>query len=310
MRFKRLREGVILSTLLVAGLAWSSNATADDHVRGVIEARSSDGTLTVRSDDASNVTLVLRDFTKVRRVDGMRQLKVSSSSLIPGLRIEVSGALEGANRIVAERVTFSRSDMKMALAIRGGVDPTDLRSLDNQKRIAENARIIEQQQQTLQQQAEQIANNRDHIKANQEQIVATTGALATTNARITNLDDYKVISTVTIHFRNGKAAIEPAYRSQLQQLAAQAKSVHGYVIQVQGYASAVGPNALNQKLSMQRADAVTAALQQSGVPPTNIVVPAAMGITDQVATNKTAKGQAENRRTVVSLLQNKGISER
>ena len=82
------------------------------------------------------------------------------------------------------------------------------------------------------------------------------------------------------------------------------------MIQVQGYASAVGPNALNQKLSLQRAAAVTSALQQDGVPPMKLVVPAAMGITDQVATNKTEKGQAENRRTVVTLLQNKGIGER
>jgi len=55
---------------------------------------------------------------------------------------------------------------------------------------------------------------------------------------------------------------------------------------------------------------VTSALQQDGVPPPNIVVPAAMGTTDQVATNKTKAGQAQNRRTVVTLLQNKGISER
>jgi hypothetical protein len=37
-----------------------------------------------------------------------------------------------------------------------------------------------------------------------------------------------------------------------------------------------------------------------------MVVPAAMGITDQVASNKTAKGQAANRRAVVTLLQSKG----
>jgi len=230
---------------------------------------------------------------------------VSSSSLIPGLRVQASGTFEGTNRFVAQRITFSRSDMKTALAIRGGVDPTDVRSLDNQRRIAENARTIEQQQQTLAHQAEQIASNSDQIKANQNQIVGTAGAL---NARISNLDDYKVVSTVTVYFRNGRAGIEPQYRTQLQQLASQAKGVQGFMIQVQGYASAVGSNALNQKLSMQRADAVTSALQQDGVPPTNIVVPAAMGITDQVATNKTAKGQAENRRTVVTLLQNKGLS--
>jgi outer membrane protein OmpA-like peptidoglycan-associated protein len=134
--------------------------------------------------------------------------------------------------------------------------------------------------------------------------------VATTNNRITNLDNYTAVSAVTIYFRNGAAGIDSKSAEQLRQLAAQAKNVPGYVIQIQGYASAVGSKSLNQRLSMQRADAVTATLQQSGVPPTNIVVPAAMGITEQVATNKTAKGQAENRRTVVTLLQSKGLSER
>jgi OmpA-OmpF porin, OOP family len=33
-----------------------------------------------------------------------------------------------------------------------------------------------------------------------------------------------------------------------------------------------------------------------------------MGITDQVGSNSTAEGQAENRRVVVRILQNKGIA--
>jgi OOP family OmpA-OmpF porin len=303
MKLRRSGSAVILASVLVAGLAWASPAAADEHVKGVIQSLGSDGTVTMRTDDATDVTIVLRDYTKVRRVDGMRQLKVTSAALIPGLRVRASGYYEAADRFAADRVTYTRSDMKMAAAIRGGVDPTDLRSLDNQRRIGENSRTIAQQQQTLQRQASEIAHNADRIRANDQKIVGTAG-------RIDSLDNYNVVSTVTVYFKNGQARIDPQYRSQLQQLAAQAKGVRGYMIQVQGYASAVGPNALNQRLSMQRADAVTSVLQQDGVPPPNIVVPAAMGTTDQVASNKTAKGQAENRRTVVTLLQNKGISER
>jgi outer membrane protein OmpA-like peptidoglycan-associated protein len=303
MKLRRSGSAVILASVLVAGLAGAPSAAADEHVKGVIQSLGSDGTVTMRSDDATDVTIVLRDYTKVRRVDGMRQLKVTSAALIPGLRVRASGYYEAADRFAADRVTYTRSDMKMAAAIRGGIDPTDLRSLDNQRRIGENSRTIAQQQQTLQRQAAEIANNASRIRANDEKIVGTAG-------RIDSLDNYNVVSTVTVYFRNGQARIDPKYRTELQQLAAQAKGVRGYMIQVQGYASAVGPNTLNQRLSRQRADAVTSVLQQDGVPPPNIVVPAAMGTTDQVASNKTAKGQAENRRTVVTLLQNKGISER
>jgi outer membrane protein OmpA-like peptidoglycan-associated protein len=65
---------------------------------------------------------------------------------------------------------------------------------------------------------------------------------------------------------------------------------------------------LNQRLSRERAEAVTALLQQSGVPSTKMMVPAAMGISDQVASNSTRQGQAENRRVVVRVLQNRGIT--
>jgi outer membrane protein OmpA-like peptidoglycan-associated protein len=65
---------------------------------------------------------------------------------------------------------------------------------------------------------------------------------------------------------------------------------------------------LNQTLSSMRAAAVAAVLQQSGIPPTKVLTPAAMGVSAQVASNKTARGRSENRRAVVTVLQNKGIT--
>lgn len=59
---------------------------------------------------------------------------------------------------------------------------------------------------------------------------------------------------------------------------------------------------------MERADNVLFFLEQDGkIPLTNVLAPGAMGTTDQVASNQTAEGQAENRRVVVRILQNKGI---
>ena len=61
-------------------------------------------------------------------------------------------------------------------------------------------------------------------------------------------------------------------------------------------------------MSKKRADAVTAVLQQNGVAPIDVAYPAAMGTTGQVTSNRTAAGQAQNRRAVVKLLQKKGIA--
>jgi len=305
-----MRQRAILGLVLVGGLGLSTGAFADDHIKGVIQGRGANGALMVLTDDSSNVTVVMSDYTKVRRVTATGDKKMSSSELVPGLRVRVKGEYEAANRLLASHVHFYKSDQKIAQAIQGGIAPTDQRVAANQQRIEQNEKTIAQQQQTLQRQGQQIVSNKGQIDVNEQKIVATTGALAATNARIANLDDFNAISTITVYFQNGRASIAPNYKAQLEEFAGKAKSVRGYVVQVQGYASAVGANALNQRLSMQRAQAVTAVLQQHGIPPTSIVVPAAMGVTDQVGSNKTAKGQAENRRTVVTLLQNKGIAER
>ena len=92
-------------------------------------------------------------------------------------------------------------------------------------------------------------------------------------------------------------------------LCQKAVTVTGYVIQVKGYASAVGSAALNQRLSQERAANVTDYLeQQCHLPLTNILAPGAMGTSRQVAPDSTVEGQAENRRVVVRVLQNKGIA--
>ena len=49
-------------------------------------------------------------------------------------------------------------------------------------------------------------------------------------------------------------------------------------------------------------------IQQAGVPLTRILAPAAMGTTEQVADNHTRGGQAQNRRVVVTIVVNKGIT--
>ena len=66
---------------------------------------------------------------------------------------------------------------------------------------------------------------------------------------------------VTVYFGNGKVTIDPQYKPQLLKLAQKAPSITGYVIQVKGYASAVGSAAVNQKLSQERADAVSAFME-------------------------------------------------
>jgi len=308
MQRRRIRQCMVVAAALVATLAVSPRAFGEDQMRAVITARGNDGTVTVQADDLSTVTVVLSETTKIRRTDGLRQVQADAASLIPGLRVRLQGTLETASRFIAQRVTFSRDDLKTARAIQGGVDPTDRRSLDNQQRLDQQARSLGEQQRELGLHTQQLTTQSDRIKANEEKIVGTSGALAATNARIANLDNYSAVSSTTVYFKNGRATIDAKFKTQLQEFAAQTKSQEGYVIQIEGYASDVGSAPVNQRLSSLRADAVAALLQQSGIPPAKVLTPAAMGVSAQVASNATREGQAQNRRAVVTVLQNKGIT--
>ena len=57
---------------------------------------------------------------------------------------------------------------------------------------------------------------------------------------------HTVVRSMTVYFANGQAGIAPKYRAQLEQFAAQVKDFKGAFVEVEGYASAVGSNALNQ----------------------------------------------------------------
>jgi OOP family OmpA-OmpF porin len=114
---------------------------------------------------------------------------------------------------------------------------------------------------------------------------------------------------LTVHFANGQVKIDPKYEAPLLELATKAKGIDGYVIEVRGYASSAGSTSVNQKLSDDRANNVTNVLLQKGhVPLTRILAPGAMGEAHQVGTDNSAEGQAENRRVVVRVLQNKAIA--
>jgi outer membrane protein OmpA-like peptidoglycan-associated protein len=147
------------------------------------------------------------------------------------------------------------------------------------------------------------------IAEQQAKIAANKAAIEAATARFGQLDDYYILDEVTVYFGNGQVNVDPKYNAPLLAPCEKAKTIDGYMIEVHGYASAVGSKTLNQKLSEDRADNVTNILLQQGhVPLTRMLAPAAMGESRQIGSDKTAEGQAENRRVVVRVLQNKAIA--
>jgi OOP family OmpA-OmpF porin len=285
--------------LLVAGVA-----NAQSQIQGLITGRSG-ATMTVKTSDNETIVVALTADTQVQEVQGalkMRKKELGMTALIPGLSVQVKGVMNGQQQLVADTVKFKGSDLKTAQDIQAGLAPTEAQVQANQAEIAAN-------QAQIQEAAKVSAAHQQEIAANQAKIAANRAEIAAANKRFGELGEYNILGEVTVLFANGKVALDPSYKPQLMTLATKAQSITAYIIQVQGYASAVGSAALNQKLSMERANNVLAYLEQDGkIPLTNILAPGAMGTSDQVAPNATTEGQAENRRVVVRILQNKGIA--
>jgi len=304
----RARIAVVASTvtisltmlLLLCATAMAQSAKAE----GLVTGRSGD-TMTIQTADSSSVVVVLTDSTQVAQVQGAfkaRRKQMSMAALIPGLQVKVQGSYNPQNQLVANSVTFKGNDLEDANKIQAGLAPAKEQIQQSEQELAEQKAALARQQQEMQEQQQQM-------KAAQEKIDANKAAIEAANKRFGQLDDYNILDEVTVYFGNGKVKVDPKYIPQLTELAKKAETITGYVIQVKGYASSVGSASLNQKLSDDRADNVTNILIQQGhVPLTRMLAPGAMGESHQVGSDKTAEGQAQNRRVVVRVLQNKGIA--
>ena len=291
--------------VLAAFVATSHFALAQSvQLQGVIDGRTG-ATLSLQIAGSPDTTVLLSDTTNVGEVQGIfkaRTKSMSMAALIPGLPIQVSGTYNGQNQLVADTIKFKGNDLKAAVDAQAGMQPTDAKVAANAAQIAATDQQVAAQQAALQAQQAQLT-------VEQQKIAANKASIAAANKRFGELGQYNILGETTVLFANGKITVAPQYITALVALSQQATGITAYILQVQGYASAVGSAALNQKLSSERANAVTAVLvQQGAVPLTNILAPGAMGTSAQVGSDATVEGQAENRRVVVRILQNKGIS--
>ncbi|WP_232296395.1 OmpA family protein [Terriglobus sp. TAA 43] len=263
----------------------------------MIKARSGEH-MVVQTSDNPNLVVQLTDTTDVAQVQGMlkaRRKQMSMAALIPGLEVKVEGEYDEQQQLVAKSVRFKGNDLERAESIQAGMHETKVQVQKNQEELEKHNAELKAQNEALRQHETKIAANKAAVDA--------------AVVRFGQLDDYYILDEVTVYFANGKVTVDPKYASQLTALAEKAKGINGYMIEVKGYASASGSAAMNQKLSEDRAGNVTNILIQHGrVPLTRMLAPGAMGESEQVGNESTKEGQAENRRVVVRVLQNKAIA--
>jgi len=304
-----IRTAVGVMPALAALLLVCGVASAQTQIKGAISGRSG-ATMTVKSKDSGTVTVLLTGNTQVQESEGLfRHESMNMSALVPGLFVQVKGSTNDQNQLVADTVKFNGNDLKAAMDSQAGLQPTQQKVQANQQQIQQSQAQIAAQQQVIQAQAAEIAAQKQVSAEHAAEIAANKEAIAEANKRFGELDEYNILGEVTVLFGNDRVEVTPEYKPQLLNLAQQAMGIKGYMIQVKGYASKVGSRALNQRLSLERARNVTDfMIQQANVPLTNILSPGAMGTSRELSPENTSEGQAEDRRVVVRILQNKGIA--
>jgi outer membrane protein OmpA-like peptidoglycan-associated protein len=278
-------------------------------LKGVVVRRDAD-TFTVRDLTGTDTVVRLTDRTSVKSKGGFLRsgTNYQSTNILRGLNLEVEGRGGSGGELVADKVRFNESDLRVARSVESRANPLEERATVAEGRLTE----VEQNAQKLSGQLDELAavSNaaRGGAKAAQETADAAVAGVNATNERISALDDYVPQDSIAVNFRSGSAILRPDAKEQLDQIAAKAMNAKGYVLEVTGYADSTGSVNFNRQLSQRRADAVIRYLvEEHRIPLRRIITPYGFGEATPIAENNTREGRAQNRRVEVKVLVSKGL---
>jgi outer membrane protein OmpA-like peptidoglycan-associated protein len=293
-------------------------------IEGVILKRTGDN-FTLLDERGKEVVVTLTNDTEVkeRKSNPFRRAKnYATTQLLRGLQVKVEGRGDGSGSIVADEVKFKDDDLRVANSVESRVTPVEGRLDQAENRLGQS----EQNAQRLSGQVEELTSisnaARGGAKAAQEtadQAVEAANQAAqsanqanagvkTTNERISSLDDFDVKNSMTVNFRVGSSVLSKDAKATLDQIAEEAKTEKGFVLEITGFASADGSEDFNRRLSQRRADAVIRYLAENHeIPLRRLITPFGYGEKQPVADNSTRDGRQQNRRVEVKILVNKGL---
>lgn len=280
-------------------------------IKGVVTRRDAD-TFVVRDNNGVDTVVRLDDRTTVKAKGGFLRSgsNYAQTQILRGLNLEVEGRGNGSGDLVAEKIRFNESDLRVARAVESRAAPLEDRASTTESKLSQ----VEQNAQRLSGQLEElsaVANTaKGGARAAQETADSAVAGVTATNERISALDDYVPQSVLSVNFRPSSAILSKDAKAQLDEVATKALNAKGYVIEVSGYADATGSVERNRALSQRRADTVIRYLVENhSIPLRRIVTPYGFGESNPVAENKTRDGRAQNRRVEVKLLVNKGLTQ-
>jgi outer membrane protein OmpA-like peptidoglycan-associated protein len=112
-----------------------------------------------------------------------------------------------------------------------------------------------------------------------------------------------VLSDDEGQFKFGKSTLPDEARAKLDELVAKLKAdPNGAWFEIEGHTDAVGGKAINEKIGLDRAEAVKRYLFEQHQIPLHKMSVISYGMEKPVASNKTKDGRAQNRRVVIRVL--------
>jgi outer membrane protein OmpA-like peptidoglycan-associated protein len=256
----------------------------------------------------------ISDNTKIERKKGkvefFRHKDMDVTAMVPGLTIEAEGVGNAKGQLAANKVTFIPDEFAIEVAEEQQI-MANKTAAANAQTTANQGVAAAGQAQSSANQAQSSANKAGNTAAAAGDVaVMDAAAIQMVNKRVSDLDDYKTVVAAGIYFPSDKATLDDAAKADLDLVAAATQGLDGYMIEIAGYASSTGSKQLNQKLSADRAAAVTEYLRdKKSIPMRRILAPAGYGSTHPDATNSDSQGRALNRRVDVKVLVNKGLAE-
>ncbi len=152
-----------------------------------------------------------------------------------------------------------------------------------------------------------IGNRMDKVKKQAQ--AQLPNATVETVKDANNLDAVKVTFDSGILFATNKAELNQTSKNELNNLANIMKQNSDVSIDVRGYTDSTGSDAINQPLSVNRAQSVANYLTQNGVKYSQMKNVNGYGSSNPVASNETAAGRQQNRRVEVYLYASKEMIE-
>jgi len=280
-------------------------------IKGVVTRRDAD-TFTVRDNNGVDTIVRLDNNTTVKSKGGFLRsgANYAQTQILRGLNLEVEGQGNASGELVADRIRFNDSDLRVARAVESRAAPLEDRASTTENKLSQ----VEQNAQRLSGQMDELAavanTAKGGAKAAQETADSAVAGVNATNERISALDDYVPQTVLAVNFKTGSSTLSVDSKAKLDELATKALNAKGYVVEVSGFADATGSVERNRALSQRRADTVIRYLiENHNIPLRRIVTPYGYGESNPVAENSSRAGRAQNRRVEVKLLVNKGLMQ-